>query len=239
MYYFFLDLLQLPAPPARMSVKTKNKNKTINLINEGECNLLKTPGLTEISFDARLPNNSYPWANYDSSLASAAGNYLMSRLLERGNIFGFKKAEYFLNQFEQYKVSRQPFRFIVTRMGQGFNMLFSTNMLVTLEDYSIEEDARRDGTDVTVPLKLKQYRAFGTKTGTVQTDENGNKKFVVNEPREALDQSIPNAIDVTNQMSIWEAVQGVSNGSIDWKDVMVKNAISNPLEDVRGRVLKL
>ena len=92
---------------------------------------------------------------------------------------------------------------------------------------------------MTVPLKLKQYRAFGTKTGTVQTDENGNKKFVVNEPREALDQSIPNAIDVTNQMSIWEAVQGVSNGSIDWKDVMVKNAISNPLEDVRGRVLKL
>lgn len=237
MYYFFMGLTQLPVPPARMTVKVRSKNKVINLINEGEANLLKTPGLTEISFDVRLPNKRYPWANYDSSLMGSAVNSLARRLTGSNNVFGFKGSKYFLDQFEQYKRGRVPFRFIVTRMGQsGLNMLFSTNMLVTIEDYSIEENAR-DGFDVTVPVKLKQYKPFGTKTGTIQTDENGNKKFVVNEPRESIDRAIPNAIQVTNQASIWEAVQGVSNGTIDWRDIMASNGIENPLEDVRGKVL--
>lgn len=239
MYYFFLGMMQLPVPPAKMSIRTKGKNKTINLINEGEVNLIKSPGLTEISFDIRLPNQSYPWANYDSSLMDSIGNAVGKKLLERGDLFGFKKSEYFLNQLEKHKTTKAPFRFIVSRMGQGFNLLFSTNMLVTLEDYTIGEDARRDGRDLTVPVKLKQYKPFGTKTGTIETDTNGNKKLVVNTPREAPDKALPNAISVTNQASIWEAVEGIAHGSLDWKDVMLKNGIQNPLEDVRGKVLKL
>ena len=50
-YYFFLGNTMLPVPPPRMNTKINGKNKTINLINEGEVNLIKTPGLTEISFD--------------------------------------------------------------------------------------------------------------------------------------------------------------------------------------------
>ena len=80
MYYFFMGLTQLPVPPARMTVKVRSKNKVINLINEGEANLLKIPGLTEISFDVRLPNKRYPWANYDSSLMGSAVNSLARRL---------------------------------------------------------------------------------------------------------------------------------------------------------------
>jgi hypothetical protein len=239
MYHFFLGLIQLPVPPSKMSIKISGKNKTIDLINEGEVNLIKSPGLTTISFSARLPNSSYPWANYDNSLLSAAGNALGKRFTGRNNLFSFKKAEFFLDKLENYKTTKQPFRFIVSRMGQGLNLLFSTNMLVTLESYTIEEDRRRDGQDVTVPLTLKQYRPFGTKTGTLTTDENGNQKFVVNQTRDYSDLSLPNAINVTNQMSIWEAVQGVANGNVDWREVMVKNGITNPLEDVRGKVIKL
>lgn len=48
-YYFFLGNTMLPVPPPRMNTKINGKNKTINLINEGEVNLIKMPGLTEIS----------------------------------------------------------------------------------------------------------------------------------------------------------------------------------------------
>ena len=41
--------------------------------------------------------------------------------------------------------------------------LFNTNIKVTLEDYKLTEDAG-DGFDVTVKVKLKQWRDYGTKT---------------------------------------------------------------------------
>ena len=44
MYYFFLGMMQLPVPPAKMTVKIKGKNKTVDLINEGEANLIKDAG---------------------------------------------------------------------------------------------------------------------------------------------------------------------------------------------------
>ena len=85
-YYFFIGDTMLPIPPEKMSLKVKGKNKTVTLINEGEVNIIKQPGLTEISFDARLPNKRYPFADYDTSLSdSLTSNFL-------GNSFSFKKA---------------------------------------------------------------------------------------------------------------------------------------------------
>lgn len=43
MYYFYLDKLLLPVPPEKLELKIKNQNKTMNLINEGEVNQIKTP----------------------------------------------------------------------------------------------------------------------------------------------------------------------------------------------------
>ena len=40
-YYFFVGDTMLPVPPAKMSIKVKGKNKTINLINEGEISIIK------------------------------------------------------------------------------------------------------------------------------------------------------------------------------------------------------
>ena len=49
-YYFYLDDMMLPIPPAKMDIRIKNKNKTVSLINEGEINIIKAEGLKEISF---------------------------------------------------------------------------------------------------------------------------------------------------------------------------------------------
>ena len=49
MYRFYLANMLLPVTPSKLSVKTKNMNKTVTLINEGEVNIIKTKGLRGLS----------------------------------------------------------------------------------------------------------------------------------------------------------------------------------------------
>ena len=146
-YYFYLGKTLLPVAPQKLQLKIKGANKTYTLINEGEINVLKTPGLTDIEFDALLPNVKYPFATYKS---------------------GFKRAKTFLEVLKKYKQDKETFQFIVTRTLPNGKMLFDTNMKVSLESYTIKEDAKNYGMDVLVTIKLKQYRDYATKTCNIQ-----------------------------------------------------------------------
>ena len=93
-YLFYLDKMLCPVTPSKLQIKIINKNKSVILINEGEINILKTPGLSEVGFDAVFPNTKYPFAKYKK---------------------GFKRAKYYLDKLETLKTSKKPFQFIVTR----------------------------------------------------------------------------------------------------------------------------
>lgn len=142
MYYFYLGKILLPIPPEKLQLKIKNNNKTLQLINNNEINILKSPGLTEVSFDILLPNVKYPFATYKDE---------------------FKKASYYLELIEKLKTELKPFQFIVSRSKPNGEVLYDTNMKVSLEDYSIKEEAK-NGIDTEVTIKLKQYRDYSTKT---------------------------------------------------------------------------
>lgn len=63
-YDFYMDAMLLPVAPSKLTISIDNKNKTLVLINDGEVNILKKPGLTDISFTALLPQTKYPFAVY-------------------------------------------------------------------------------------------------------------------------------------------------------------------------------
>ena len=63
MYKFYFNQDVLPVTPGAITTTFKNQNKTITLINEGEVNLPKAPGLTEYSFKFMLPWCNYPFVN--------------------------------------------------------------------------------------------------------------------------------------------------------------------------------
>ncbi len=141
-YDFYLDKCLLPIAPPKLQIKINNTNETVTLINEGEVNILKTAGLTDIEFECRIPQEQYPFAVYKS---------------------GFAGADYFLGCFESLKTGRKPFQFIVCRQRPDGRALFNTNIRVSLEDYKVTEDAE-EGHDLLVKVKLKQWRDYGTKT---------------------------------------------------------------------------
>jgi LysM repeat protein len=141
MYLIFLSYVPLPITPSKIQTKITNQNRSINLINEGEVNLLKSPGLSEISFDAMIPQVKYPFAYYS---------------------LDFLTVPFFLAHFQKLKEDKKPFQFICVRISPAGKLLFSTNIKVGLEDYTILEDAS-NGQDLIVSIKLKEYKSFGTK----------------------------------------------------------------------------
>ncbi len=169
-YDFYLKKCLLPIPPNKLQIKIKNANDTVNLINDGQVNLLKKAGLTDIEFECVIPQVKYPFAVYKN---------------------GFKKASYFLDYFEKLKTQRKPFQFIVARRMPSGKRLFHTNFRVSLEEYSITEEVG-EGFDIKVKFKLKQYREFGTKIVKIKIKKKDKKpKTNTSKPRETDNSPAP------------------------------------------------
>lgn len=144
-YNLYLDGVLFPVPPSKITLKVNGKNETVTLINEGEANILKAAGLTDVEFELRLPNVEYPFAAYPSK---------------------YRPAKFYLEKLEELKTKKKSFQYILTRRKPKKKKIFDTNMTVSLEDYSIVDDAG-EGFDITVKVKLKQYKEFTTKTCTI------------------------------------------------------------------------
>lgn len=137
--YLFGELM--PQTPAKLSVKISGKNTTVTLLNEGEINFLKYPGLTEITLPLVFP------------MLTAS-----------------KRPDYYLTLLERAKTQRTTTQFIMTRTTPAGQLLFDTNIKVSVEDYTIEENAS-NGLDVSVEVKLKQYRDYSTKTVVIKNSQ--------------------------------------------------------------------
>ncbi len=140
-----LEIVQFPVVPGKINMQINGQNKTISLINGGEVNLIKSPGLRDITIDELLlpAFQSYPFAVYKD---------------------GFHGAKYYLEKLKKWKKSKHPVQFKLTRTApDGRDLLWDTTMDVTIENYKITEDAERYGPDVAVKLSLKEYRYWGAK----------------------------------------------------------------------------
>ena len=213
-YHVYLGRLALPVTPSKITTKINNKNKTVTLINEGEVNLLKTPGLTEINFEFMVPQVQHPFAD---------------RL---------RPASYYLGQLEKLKVKKQVFQFIVSRVSPAGKSLFRTNLKVALEEYQIIEDAK-EGQDLIISVKLKQYRAYGTKTVTVKAATPTTATTVASTtPREGTKET-PKTVTVVSGDSLWKICQQNLGDGSKYSSIAALNGISNPNLIYPGQVIKL
>lgn len=223
MYKFYFGKVELPITPGKLEIKVNNKNKTMTLLNDGEINILKTPGLTEISFDITIPQVKYPFVNVKK----------------------LKSADYYLEMFEKIKTQKKYFRFIVARITQGGKNLFDTNMLVSLEDYTIKEDAG-NGIDLVVPVKLKQYRPYKTKVVAIPQNKPAvaqpAKKvvFIPAQPsRPEPTKEVAKTYTVKKGDCLWNICKQYLGDGSKYPQIAKLNNISNPNLIYPGQVIKL
>jgi LysM repeat protein len=196
----------LPIAPDKFTLKVKNTNKTMTLINEGEINILKEVGLTDLEFDVLIPAIQYSFANYAD---------------------GFKSPAWFTNYFEELKVSKKPFQFIISRQMPDGKLLFENNLTVSMESYTIKEDAK-NGFDLTVSIKLKQYRPFGTKIVTVS----GNTASVSNQREQTNSPAPTQGTTYTVQKGdcLWNIAKKIYGNGSEYTKIYEanKDKITNP-----------
>lgn len=229
MYLFYMGEVQLPIAPSKLQIKVNGNNKTVTLINEGEVNLIKPTGLSDISFDVLLPNSRYPFASYPE---------------------GFKNSEYYLGIIRELKDSDKPFQFIVSRVTSSGGYLFDTNFKATIEDYTINEDADKYGSDVGVSIKLKQYKEYGTKrltvtkeatsggTGGENTKADSKTTATVEKKRES-EKSTAKTHTIKSGETLWAICKKELDNGSRYKEIAALNGIENPNLIYVGQVIKL
>ena len=147
-------VIQLPVAPSAINIITKNQNRSVSLINGKEINVLSAPGLREIEFEAMFPRVNYQFATYK--------NYKNEGIKNTKYLSSAQSANGFLNELSNLKKKKKIFQFIIVRTAPGIKFA-GTNIKVSLEDYTIKEDAE-NGVDVMVDIKLKEYKPYGTKS---------------------------------------------------------------------------
>lgn len=199
-YYVYMNGMLLPVTPEAIQIKINGKNEKVTLMDQGEVNILKTQGLTDVLFDALLPNVKYPFAMYQG---------------------GFRRADYYLSELE--KLKKIPFQLVISREFPGGIGLFGTSMKVSLEDYTIKEDAGKYGTDVMVSLKMKQYKEYGTKTCKIS----GNTARLIS-GREQSGAPSGTTHTVQEGESLWEISKRNYGDGKQYKKLQKANGIRNP-----------
>jgi LysM repeat protein len=144
-------VLRLPITPGELTIQVGSNNEVVTLINEGDINILKSPSLTEVEFTARFPMRNYPYAKGYTSFSSC------------------------FSIIKTLKENKLPFRFIVARSTPNGKRTWDTNLQVSLEDFTINENAD-EGDDVLIDFKLKQYKAYGVKTLKLKTTNTSTVK---------------------------------------------------------------
>lgn len=145
-FYFKVgsDVLTFPITPPSLKINIGSNNKVVNLINEGDINILKSPSLIEVEFEARFPMRKYPYSREVSDFQT------------------------YFDTFKMLKEEKKSFRFIVARTTPNGKRTWDTNLLMAIEDMEISEDAD-EGDDVLITFQLKQYKEYGV--ATIKTSE--------------------------------------------------------------------
>lgn len=248
MYYFFLGAIPLPVTPSSLSIKTPSKNQTVTLINDGEINILKQPGLREISFEFLLPQNRYPFLNpyalakeYTASVYIPLLNILNGVKLNTG----IQKVDDLAKPVTDFLTQKPPFQFIVTRMSPDGEIRYFTNIKCQIEDLEYDEDAASHGSDVMCKITLKEYREYGTQSviGAVATLAQfgvaGTSFFIESNERSTSTKSTPTKYTVKEGDTLWNICKEQLGDGQKYKEIAELNNIENPDLIQVGQVLRL
>lgn len=219
MYEVYMDDMRFPITPSKITISAGGQNETITLISGEEINILRPPGLLDISFDAVIPQSDYPFAVWDGS---------------------FDDAGEFVERLQELKRNQSAFEFIIVREGPGGREFFDTSLDVSLEDYKVTDDAS-EGMDIKVSISLKEYKNYGTKIMNFSIVPTEETPTAVEEQADRPAPATPKTYTVVSGDCLWKIAKKILGDGNRWREIYNLNTdkISNPNVIQPGQVLTL
>ena len=212
-YKFILADNILPVTPKEMKIKINNKNKTIDIINLGEANILKMPGLSTIEFEFVAPAFQYPY------------------------VTNYQPQGFYYYLLEKLKVEQKPFIFSVIRQLPTGRYTYPSSFNVSLEDYTILETVD-EGFDIVFSVVLKQYKEFATQRIQIKESTEGKKSVEKKQPRETTKEP-EKTYTVKKGDTLWNIAKKELGDGTRYKEIAKLNNISNPNKIYPGQVFRL
>jgi nucleoid-associated protein YgaU len=183
---------RFPVTPRALRITSPARGGAVMTVDATEISLQNGLGLLDISFDALLPNRRYPFAVYGGGV--------------------FRPAAYFLGSIERLKTER----------GE-FTMIFNDRSLsVTLESYSISEDASYGG-DIMVGIRLREARVSSLRVIQPVTGQAPPRRPPPQAPA-------PKTYTVVKGDTLWAIAKRFLGNGTRWPEIhkLNKDKISNP-----------
>lgn len=131
--------IRIPVNPQSYTITYPTDNTKYNILDLGEINRIREPGLAIIQWDSYLP------ANTNEPFVLTTGN--------------FRPPAYYIEQITKFMKSKEPVRFIANRINEQGQPIFDTNIQVSIEEFEQLEQGGETG-DFYYSISLLEYREF-------------------------------------------------------------------------------
>ena len=225
------EIFTLPINPSEVKIERKGQNKEKEVLNLGEINILRTPGLRSLKISSYFPQQ-------ESILPNNLNIYNILKavaLWEKER----KTPESYVEFFSKLQADKKPLKLVITAIG------FS--MMMAVEKFTFTRKAGEHN-DIYFELSLKEWVRYGATKVTVERDANGKvtrikKTELTNTDAELGFVKIPSKYEVSSGEKIWEIARSLTGDGTNYKGILSSNiatgVISSGLEDLAGKVLEI
>ncbi|MBN1037891.1 LysM peptidoglycan-binding domain-containing protein [Clostridium botulinum] len=200
----------LPVLPQEIEISDSGDNKTHNVINLGEVNVINIPKLTKISFKSYFPRNNGPYVN-DKHF--------------------FRPHEY-MRRLNEWRQNAEKVRFIF--IGSEFEI----NDLFSIENLKFTEKGGEVG-DIYYSIELKRYKPYYANRAVVIETKNGVIVENYNTTLRPDDKVKVNSHKVVKGESLWHIAKKYLGDGSRYKEIAELNNISNPGLIYPGQVINI
>lgn len=208
----------LPINPAELKIERKGRNKDHEVLNLGEINILRKPGLHSLRLSSYFPQA-------ESILPTQLNiyNVLKTVALWEKESHG---PEYYVEFFQKLQEEKKPVKLVIT--GLDFSMLFA------VDKFTFTRKAREHN-DIYFELSLKEWVRYGATKVTVEKDADGKitritKKELTNTDAELGIVKIPSKYTASNGESLWEVARILTGDGTNYSTILSASVAAGVLK---------
>ncbi|AQR93516.1 LysM peptidoglycan-binding domain-containing protein [Clostridium saccharoperbutylacetonicum] len=224
MYKMYLEIngdeegFLLPVLPEKIQIDEGGDNKSYNIVNLGEVNIINLPKLTKISFDSYFPLNRGPYVSSEKLYAPSV----------------------YIKKIQEWRKKCCKVRFIFTgsTLDSVFNTSTEINNLFSIENFKYEEHGGEVG-DIYYTLELKKYKNYAAKKIDIKKDVTAVTATVSQAATRESNPPQPKNYTVIEGDTLWHIAKRFLGDGNRYGEIATLNNISNPDIIYVGQVLNL